>query len=130
MVSWRGAQLMMSEIQLFGCSLCITYAGALLSLVVGSVMLLGFSAIGPKRDAWVRGRHSVSALRRKGKHGGSSRYARTPYAQGEADALAGRPCLYEQPMLGRSWSERLYYSGYHDTLNRIRREAREAESLR
>jgi hypothetical protein len=26
------------------------------------------------------------------------------------------------------YSERLYYSGYHDTLDRIRREAREAES--
>ncbi len=130
MALWSGAQPMMSEIQFFGCSLCITYAGALLSLVISSVMLLGFRMIGPERDPGVRGNHSAPACLGKGKYGGAEGDAKTPYAQGEADALAGRPCLYGRPMSGRPYSERLYYSGYHDTLDHIRREAREAERLR
>ncbi len=129
MVWWLGAQLMTSELQVFGCSLCISYAGALLSLVIGSGMLLGYRAIGPERGPKKGGCVSASARIGRGKVCGARGDAKTPYAQGEADALAGRPCLYERPLLARPYSERLYYSGYHDTLDRIRREAQEAEGL-
>ncbi len=130
MVWTLGTQPMMSEIQVFGCSLCITYAGALLSLVIGSVMLLGFRAIGPKRSAGEGGHYSAPAAPGSSKYGGAGGGAKTPYAQGEADALAGRPCLCDRPLPDRPYSERLYYSGYHDTLDHIRREAQEAERLR
>jgi hypothetical protein len=120
---------MMSEIQFFGCSLCITYAGTLLSLVIGTAMLWFFGAISPQRTLGVGETPSPSACLGEGNSSGARKGAKRPYAQGEADALTGRPCLYGPPMPGRPYSERLYYSGYHDTLDRIRREAREAERL-
>lgn len=120
---------MMSEIQFFGCSLCITYAGALLSLTIGSAMLLFFRVVAPQHTPGVEETPSPSARLGDGNSSGARKGAKRPYAQGEADALTGRPCLYGPPMPGRPYSERLYYSGYHDTLDRIRREAREAERL-
>lgn len=120
----------MSEIQLFGVSAGITYAGALLSHVVGGVMLLGFWIVQPADSTKGRGSDPASLGLSEGKHSDTRKAAPTPYAQGEADALAGRPCLYESPAPDCSPSEQLYYSGYHNTLNRIRREAREAEGLR
>ena len=124
------AKPMMSEIQLFGYSASIGYAWALLSLAVGGVMLLTFWIIQPAHNAEGRGSNPAVLGLGEGKIGNARKAALTPYAQGEADALAGRPCLYETPISDRLPSERLYYSGYHDTLNRIRREAQEAEGLR
>jgi hypothetical protein len=129
MVCRLGVQPMMSEVPIFGYSLCISYAGMLLSLVIGGVVLLGFRAIGPRRGRRLGRCDSDPARPDQGKVPGAQGNAKTPYAQGEADALAGRPCLYEHPLLAGTYSERLYYSGYHDTLDRIRREAQEAERL-